>query len=109
MIPAVKAPRFSFQACGVAPIRGTLFHAQMRRDGAEPAATGPAHRRRMGVHPGAAAVLPDAGIGLEGEPCRLDTERFEKIEQPGIGRTRQPTVETASPYSTARDISSAAA
>ena len=36
----------------------------------------------MSVHPAAAAVFPDARIGLEGELRRFDTEPFQQLEQP---------------------------
>ena len=47
----------------------------------------------MGVHAAAAAVFPDTGVGLEGEPLRLDSRAAPAGEQPGIARARQPAVE----------------
>jgi hypothetical protein len=61
-----------------------FFDRRLPRPGdAEPIAAGPAHRGRMGVHAVAAAVIPDTRVGLEGKPRRLDTQRFQQIEQPG--------------------------
>ena len=70
-----------------------IRQAQAAGNRLEALATGPAHRRRMGVHPLAPAKFPDAGVGEHRAPGGLLAERLKQPEQQFIAGLRQPPVE----------------
>src|SRR3981189_3443375 len=112
---AVKAPRFSFQARSssvlrigapgllvpgalgerfangpgrLVPIVGAILQPQPIRDGGQPMTAGPAHRHRMRMDALAAAIFPDAGVGLQGGLGGLFAERLQQPEQTLVAGTR---------------------
>ena len=67
--------------------------AEDARDASEPVARGPAQGGGIGVDPRAAAIFPDAGVGLEGDFPRLLAERLELGEQRVVAHVGQPLVD----------------
>ena len=75
------------------PIFGAIGEPDAVGDRRQPLTAGPAHRRRMGVDARAAAIFPDAGVGLERLLGSAVTERFQQMKQPFVARPRQAAVE----------------
>ena len=76
-----------------APVARALAEAERVRDLRQPVARGPAHHGRMRVHAGAAAKLPEAGVGDEGHVQGPLAERLEASKESDAPGLRQAPVE----------------
>src|SRR5690606_13434563 len=81
LVPGALQQRLLDGMGAFVPVPGAVRQSQMTRNRRKPAATRPAHRRRISMHAPAAAIFPDAGVGLERITRGFLAERFEETEQ----------------------------
>ena len=79
----------------VRPVRVAVGEAEDPCDARQPVAGGPAHDAREGVHRAPLPELPEAGVGLVEQACRLVAELLEPAEHAPVAGLDQPAVEEA--------------
>ena len=70
-----------------------MCQAQVPGDPRQPVAGGPTHQRREGMDRLAAAILPDAGVGLIVQREGTLAEQLQRAEQALVAWSRQPAIE----------------